>query len=259
MKPISELNNKHIEFVFTDIDDTLTDDGRLVPEAYAALWNLHNKGFKIIPITGRPAGWCELIARQWPVAGVIGENGAFYFRLVEQNMKRQFVVDNQIRVQNAQKLFAIQQEILESVPGAKIASDQFCRLFDLAVDFAEDVSPPLTESDVKKIVDIFKKYGAEAKVSSIHVNGWFGDYDKLSCCELILKNEFGIELSSNLEKFVFAGDSPNDAPMFKAFTNSVGVANVRKFEKQIEHLPKYICHSEGGKGFAELSEQLLNR
>lgn len=257
MKNISELPTKPIEYLFTDIDDTLTLDGQLVPEAFDALWKLYDKGLKLVPITGRPAGWCELIARQWPVHGVIGENGAFYFRMKNKEMYRHFVIDEDQRNKNALKLQSIKTEVLKKIPRSKVASDQFCRLFDLAIDFAEDVSPSLSDAEVQKIVQCFKDQGAQAKVSSIHVNGWFGDYDKLSCCELFLKNEFSVDMKSNLDKLVFVGDSPNDEPMFAAFKHSVGVANINKFLKQIKTPPNYICSKEGGYGFAELAKHML--
>ncbi len=257
MKDLKEFQQKQIEFVFTDIDDTLTEDGRLLPEAFAALWKLHDQGLKVIPVTGRPAGWCELIARQWPVDAVIGENGAFYFKLHNNDMKRVFAYDETTREENKNKLKAIEVDVMANVSRVQIASDQFCRLFDLAIDFAEDVKPAIPKEDIQKVVDIFKKHGAQAKVSSIHVNGWFGDYDKLSCCERFLKNEYFLSLEDCADKAVFVGDSPNDAPMFAAFKHSVGVANVKDFEDQMEHLPTYICEHKGGLGFAEFANLLL--
>lgn len=258
MKKVSELHQRQIEYIFTDIDDTLTEDGYLLPEAFSALWSLHKKGLKIIPITGRPAGWCELIARQWPVDGVVGENGAFYFRLKNNQMHRHYLVDESARQQNQKKLENIREEVLKTVPKAKVASDQFCRLFDLAIDFAEDVKPALDNKDIQKIVSCFEKHGAQAKVSSIHVNGWFGDYNKLSCCEVILKEEFHLDMKSNMDKLLFVGDSPNDEPMFAAFKNSVGVANIKNFMDQIKHPPAYVCTQSGGLGFAELAKHLLS-
>ncbi|HND86355.1 MAG TPA: HAD-IIB family hydrolase, partial [Pseudobdellovibrionaceae bacterium] len=175
MKPVSEFFSK-VDFVLTDIDDTLTDEGLLGPEAYEALWKLHQAGIRVIPITGRPAGWCEMIARQWPVAGVVGENGGFYFRYHNKKMHRHFAIDEKTRLANRQKLDDLEKRIPSEVPGCDIASDQFCRLMDLAIDFCEDV-PPLPQEKVLQIQKIFLNEGAQAKISSIHVNGWFGQYD----------------------------------------------------------------------------------
>lgn len=255
MKSPVEFVNPGVRFVFTDIDDTLTEGGLLRPEAFQAIWNLHQRGTHVVPITGRPAGWCELIARQWPVAGVVGENGGFYFRYHNRTMKRHFVNDAATRTDNQRRLERIRAEILSAVPGAQVASDQFCRLMDLAIDFCEDV-PLLPPAEVDKIVSIFKKHGAKAKVSSIHVNGWFGDYDKLTMCRTFCLREFDFDISEHNHLCLFIGDSPNDEPLFEFFKNSFGVSNVERFTKYMRHKPKFVADSPGGIGFAEIISRL---
>ncbi|MBT7044565.1 MAG: HAD-IIB family hydrolase, partial [Gammaproteobacteria bacterium] len=177
--PISDL--KSIKVVFTDIDDTLTTDGRLTADAYSAMEALRQHNIKVVPITGRPAGWCDQIARMWPVDGVVGENGAFYFYYDEKakRMIRYYVDSVSVRESNRQRLKSLGEKILETVKGCAISADQLYREADLAIDFCEDV-PPLSQADVSRIVDLFEQQGASAKISSIHVNGWFGRYDKLS-------------------------------------------------------------------------------
>lgn len=248
--------NQPLQLVFTDIDDTLTKDGQLPAESYSKLWELHKKGVSIVPVTGRPAGWCEMIARMWPVAAVIGENGAFYFEYKNQKMNRVFVTDENTRLENQKKLKTIEQEVFKNVPGSALASDQFTRLFDLAIDFCEDV-PALGQADIDKIVSVFKKHGATAKVSSIHVNGWFGEYDKKTMCEIYYKNVFGKELKENLKSCAFIGDSPNDEPLFAFFENSFAVANIKKFKSQLTHFPAFVTPSEGAQGFVEFGNQVL--
>lgn len=245
-----------ISFLLTDIDDTLTDEGLLGPEAYASLWALHRSGIHVIPITGRPAGWCEMIARQWPVSGVVGENGGFYFRYHNKKMHRHFFFDEKTQSENRAKLHQLEKEILAKVPGCALASDQFCRLMDLAIDFCEDVSP-LAKPDVQKIVALFQQHGAQAKVSSIHVNGWFGDYDKLTMTLTLLKNEFNISPEDAKKVCAFSGDSPNDEPMFGYFPHSYAVANIRNFLSDLKRKPAYITQARGGLGFTEISNILL--
>lgn len=257
MKDLSAFQSK-ISFLLTDIDDTLTDEGLLHAEAYSALWSLHEAGIKIIPVTGRPAGWCEMIARQWPVAAVVGENGGFYFRYHNKKMHREFFFDEKTQKQNRLKLDQIQQQVLSEVPGCAIASDQFCRLMDLAVDFCEDV-PALPKSSVQKIVDIFTASEAQAKVSSIHVNGWFGDYNKLSMTLRLLEKEFGVSAVNAKNICAFSGDSPNDSPMFGYFPHSFAVANVKNFSSELQHEPTYVADSNGGQGFAEIAKAILSR
>lgn len=252
---MADFKNK-IDFVLTDIDDTMTDEGRLGAEAYQAMWDLQAAGVQVIPVTGRPAGWCEMIARMWPVAGVVGENGGFYFRYHGQKMHRSFVFDAKMQTANRQKLDHLQEKILREVPGAALASDQFTRLMDLAIDFCEDV-PRLTKTDVQKIVQLFEEAGAHAKVSSIHVNGWFGDYNKLSQSLNLLKTEFGLSPEQARQRAIFIGDSPNDEPMWEFFPHSFSVANISEFLEDLKHKPRYIAASRGGRGFAEVARLIL--
>ena len=259
MKNLNEFNitaQPNIQYLLTDIDDTLTTDGKLPPCAYDSIWKLHNAGIKIIPITGRPAGWCEMIARFWPVAGIIGENGGFYFKYQNQKMHRWFFANEKTMLENKNKLKIIESEILKSVPGTAVSSDQFSRLMDLAIDFCEDV-PALPNSEIKKIVNVFESHGAVAKISSIHVNGWFGDYNKLTTTFKFLKNEFGLSESEALNQCVFVGDSPNDEPMFEKFPLSFGVGNLKNFSDQMKFLPTYIAGENGGEGFSEIVRRIL--
>lgn len=257
MKKVSEFSSP-IKFLLTDIDDTLTDDGHLGPEAYEALWSLPKAGVHVIPVTGRPAGWCEMIARVWPVSGVVGENGGFYFRYHNRKMHRHFFFDQQTQKRNRQKLQQLETEILEKIPGCDLASDQFCRLMDLAIDFCEDV-PALPRSEVQKIVDIFHAHGAQAKVSSIHVNGWFGNYDKLTMSLLFLEKEFGVTAEQAKQVCGFSGDSPNDEPMFAYFPHSFAVANIQNFLDQIKNRPTYVTEKRGGLGFTEIAQAILKK
>lgn len=254
-KKISDFHSK-IKVLFTDIDDTLTIDGQLTSDAYASIWNLYEKGISVIPITGRPAGWCELIARQWPVKGVIGENGALYFTYKNRQMYRKYFVDEAARLANQKSLDMIREEVLREVPGSAVASDQFCRLFDLAIDFCEDVTP-LGQPDIDKIVSIFKRHGAVAKVSSIHVNGWFGSYDKLSMALEFLKTEFNWTPDEAKKNCAFCGDSPNDEPMFGFFPHSFAVANIKNFINKLEYKPTYVADEIGGKGFAQVATRII--
>lgn len=262
MKPLSSFPRaaaRAVRAVLTDIDDTLTSDGRLPALAYEAMERLRAAGLIVVPVTGRPSGWCDLIARQWPVDAVVGENGAFWFRYDDaaRRMIRTYFRTEAQRHDDRRRLDAIAEEVLTRVPGASLAADQQYRAADLAIDFREDV-PPLGTADVQRIVDIFERHGATAKVSSIHVNGWYGDHDKLSCSLALLGEMFGIDGRRRPEQIVFVGDSPNDAPMFGYFPNAVGVANVRQFEGRIDALPAYVAEASFGAGFAEVAAALLS-
>ena len=262
MQPLDgmpDATRRGIRGVLTDIDETLSTRGQLTAEAYAAMERLRAAGKLVIPITGRPAGWCDHIARMWPVDAVVGENGALYMRhdAVARKLLRRFVDDEATRKRHRERLRAIADKILAAVPGSGLASDQHYRETDLAIDFCEDVSP-LDRAAIDWIVAMMKAEGMTAKVSSIHVNGWFGTYDKLTMTKQLMREAFGIDVDAERGAFVFVGDSPNDAPMFAFFPNAVGVANVRQFTDRIATLPAYVTHAESGAGFAELADFLLS-
>lgn len=262
MRPIAEFpihDAAQITTVFTDIDDTLTTDGYLPAAAYAALEDLANAGIRVAAITGRPAGWCDMIARFWPLDGVVGENGAFYFTYdrEKRKMRREYFADETTRTANAQKLARIRTRVLNEIAGCAISADQAYREADLAVDFCEDVSP-LDDAAIARIKQIFEDEGAVAKTSSIHVNGWFGDYDKLSMSRRFTSEVLGFDMDAAKHNIVFCGDSPNDAPMFGFFPNACGVANVLDFQHQMEATPRWITRQKGGAGFVEIADILLS-
>jgi len=244
--------------VFFDIDDTLTTEGCLTAAAYAAMERLHEAGLLVVPITGRPAGWCDHFARMWPVDAVVGENGAFYFRYdaAARRVIKRFQADEAERRENRRRLTVLGERILAEVPGAALASDQLYREADLAIDFCEDV-PRLPSAAIDRILALFAEADATAKVSSIHVNGWFGHYDKLTMTRTLMDEAFGVDLQAERASFVFAGDSPNDAPMFAFFPNAVGVANLRDFLDRLESAPAFLTKAAAGAGFVELTEAIL--
>jgi HAD superfamily hydrolase (TIGR01484 family) len=262
MKPFHEFPSSlknGIRCVLTDIDDTLTLQGLLPAAALTAMERLHNAGVAVIPVTGRPAGWCDHIARMWPVAAVVGENGAFYFRYDRsaRRMQRSYFKSAAERETDRRRLEELKQRILSEVPGCAVSADQAFREADLAIDFCEDV-PRLPTSDVDRIVQIFESAGARAKVSSIHVNGWFGDYDKLAMTRRLFREAFDENLDVMKTAAVFVGDSPNDQPMFAFFPNAVGVANIRDFSDRMKVLPAWVTQQAGGLGFAEIAAVLLS-
>lgn len=262
MKPLTQFPTetaRMIDYVFTDIDDTITTDGELSASSYTALEQLSDAGIKVVPVTGRPAGWCDLIARFWPVAGVIGENGAFYYSYnhTTSSMHRVFAGSAVERLQNRKKLMQIRDRVLTEVSGSAVSTDQEFRDTDLAIDICEDVAA-LAYEEVQRIKNIFEEAGAIAKISSIHVNGWFGDHDKLSMTKRFCREVLGFKLQDMLQMSIFVGDSPNDAPMFAYFSNACGVANVNDFEGQMDASPCWVSKARGGDGFVEIVNTLLN-
>ena len=259
MRPLAALPSevrRSLRFVLTDIADTLTTEGRLPSGSLKAMEQLSAAGLRVVPVTGRPAGWCDHIARMWPVDAVVGENGALYFAYDHQarRMREGYAKTPEERAADRRKLEQLRARILAEVPGAGIASDQDYRIADLAIDFCEDV-PPLPKQEIERIVAIFEAAGATAKISSIHVNGWFGSYDKLSMTRRCLAECFEVDLAAAKPQIVFAGDSPNDQPLFASFEHSVGVANVRDFD--LETPPRWVTRNRSAVGFQELAAAIL--
>lgn len=258
-RPIREFGRaeaRGLRYVLFDIDDTITENGRLLEESYSAMWALSRAGLKVVPITGRPAGWCDLIARQWPVDGVVGENGAFAFFLEDGHLERLFHPEASTPEAAHARLELLRQAVASDFPELRIAKDQQYRLFDLALDFAEE-PPALPLSAARRLKELCEGQGARAKISSIHVNAWFGNYDKLSMTELFLASRFAWNPILDLATVFFLGDSPNDEPMFQRFPLSCGVANARHFESIMKNPPAYITEKSFGCGFAEASAIIL--
>jgi HAD superfamily hydrolase (TIGR01484 family) len=272
MKPVSEMSPAEasgIRYILMDIDDTITCGGKLLASSYTALWKLKEAGLRVIPITGRPAGWCDLIAREWPVDGVVGENGALVFweapdgdpagnvALARRPRLRAEYHPQAVRNDHP-ALGRIRERALAEFPLLRVAKDQFARLFDLALDFAEE-EPVLPLHAAERVRAIALAEGARAKVSSIHVNIWMGDYDKLSMAEHFLKSRFGWQPGTGDREVVFVGDSPNDEPMFARFPLACAVANVRRYEGLIRRYPAFIAEKENAEGFVEIAETILKK
>ncbi len=246
--------------VLTDIDDTLSTRGRISAEAFTAMERLRAAGLLVIPVTGRPAGWCDLIARMWPVDAVVGENGALYMIHDDKQgrLRKHYAASATDRNVARVRFARIAERILREVPGAALASDQPYRESDLAIDYCEDVTP-LPRDSVDRIVAMMRDEGMSVRISSIHVNGWFGVYDKLTMTRTLLAEEFGVDLERERDRFIFVGDSPNDEPLFAYFPYSIGVANVRRFTDRMDVPPAYVTEREAGAGFAELVAFLTAR
>lgn len=245
-------------FVLCDLDDTLTFDGRLPSASYAAMESLERSGRRVVVVTGRPAGWCDLIARFWPVAAVVGENGAFYFRYdrAARRMIRRYQRTEEERAEDRRRLHALVDDVRAQHPGLALSADQPYRVSDVAIDFCEDVER-LSDGEIAEMVAMLRSGGATVKISSIHINAWIGSFSKLEMSRILLTEEFGLGDEEMSGSQIYVGDSPNDEPMFEYFDNSVGVANVEEFMGLITHPPRWVTSKPGGFGFAELVELML--
>jgi HAD superfamily hydrolase (TIGR01484 family) len=251
---------RRLTWFCTDIDDTLTDHGMLPAGSYGALWDLSRAGMRVVPVTGRPAGWCDHIARMWPVRGVVGENGAFWYAYDRETrrMTRRFSVPPAELESGRRRLSAIAEKVLREVPGCAIAADQPFRISDFAIDFREDV-PALPPEGVDAICRVLRGEGVQFKVSSIHVNFWLGGFDKLSCLKAFLEADAGEPWSAISGRVTFIGDSPNDEPLFEGVPEAIAVGNLRLHAGRITHFPRYITEGEGSAGFCEAAAAILGK
>jgi HAD superfamily hydrolase (TIGR01484 family) len=242
--------------VLTDIDDTLTTKGAITPDALAALHDLRAAGLPVFAITGRPAGWSEAFALAWPVNAIVAENGAVaLWRGENGELRKAYVQDAATRRHNRERLQTVARHILHTLPQTRLATDSAGRETDIAIDHSEIQS--LDHHSIAQVVQLMQAGGLHATVSSIHINGWIGEHDKLSGARWMVRERLGRHLDHELERWVYVGDSANDARMFGHFPHSVGVANVAPFLPQLDHRPRYITAAERGAGFAEMAQALL--
>ncbi len=271
MKPLADwplAQRRNITGVFTDIDDTLTTEGEITPDALEALDSLQAAGLRVIAITGRPVGWCEALIQINPILGtIVAENGSVALIKnkngiqVTQNgdslLLKLYQQDAANRSQNFRRMQQVAARVLLEVPEAGLSADSAGRETDLAFDYNEHVRlPPET---VAKVLAILQDEGMHTTVSSIHIHGCFGVFDKWRGACWIARELWGIDLARELDAWVFVGDSGNDQAMFHHFTYSVGVANIERFLPQLNHKPRYVTQGARGAGFAELARAVLQR
>ena len=242
--------------MLTDIDDTLTTDGAITPDALAALHALRASGLPVFAITGRPAGWSEPFAMAWPVDAIVAENGAVaLWRGVDGSLQKDWLQDAITRQANHAQLQAVARHIVAELPHARLSQDSPGRETDIAIDHSEFAHLP--EADIARVVTLMQAGGLHATVSSIHINGWIGHHHKLEGARWIVRQRLGRDLDAERDRWVYVGDSTNDALMFGHFPHSVGVANVARFWRQLTQHPRYVSVGERGAGFAEVAQAVL--
>ncbi|PKO60428.1 MAG: HAD family hydrolase [Betaproteobacteria bacterium HGW-Betaproteobacteria-18] len=267
MQPLSAwslTDRRHLIGVFTDIDDTLTTDGAITPEALQALACLKAAGLHVIPITGRPIGWCEPFAsgdashaiQPWPVDALVAENGAVAFAWNKhKKLSKIYQQSEATRTHNFAQMQQVAARVLRDLPEARLSQDSPGRETDIAIDHSEFSHLP--PEKIARVVRIMQSAGMQATVSSIHINGWFGSHNKLEGARWIVRELLGRDLDTELNQWVYVGDSSNDQIMFQHFKHSIGVANIRRFEAELNHRPRFITPSERGAGFAEVARAIL--
>lgn len=241
--------------VLADIDDTLTTEGRITDDARDALSRLGAAGLQVMLITGRPAGWSEPFALSLPVAAIVAENGAVALWHEDGRLHKAYQQNATTRQHNLARMREVSARIQREVPGATLSTDSAGRECDIAIDHSEFHHLP--PDAIAEVTRIMVSEGMHASVSSIHINGWYGEHDKLAGARWIVRLRLGRDLDAEMERWVYVGDSTNDQIMFQHFRHSVGVANLRRFQAELQHFPRHLCRAERGAGFAELADALL--
>jgi HAD superfamily hydrolase (TIGR01484 family) len=258
-RPLVELPARRLADVvgvLTDIDDTLTSAGQITAEALGALGRLRAAGVPTLAVTGRPMGWSEGFARSWPIDAIVAENGAVaLFHDADGRFQIEYAQDEATRAANAQRLRRVAARLLHEVPGSRLAQDSAGRVTDIAIDHAEFAS--LSAAQIEQTVQLMRAEGMHATISSIHINGWFGEHDKFSGARWIVRRLLGRDLELETDRWLYVGDSTNDQQMFGRFAISIGVANLLHFADSLTVWPAYLSDGERGQGFAEIARALL--
>lgn len=255
MTPVPDFSG--LRFLFTDVDDTLTTDGRLLPETYQALWDLADAGIAIIPVTGGCAGWCDQILRTWPVHAVIGEGGAFYAGR-EAGPKTVWHYWRS-RTEHARDQADILRTVaqLELPFEIRLAGDQSFRHVDVAIDYNQEAR--LSPSETGKVREALERAGFSVKQSSIHINVWQGDFDKCAMARRYLRLEHQLSEADMQRQAFFIGDAPNDESMFAFFPRNAAVANIAPHLAQMRAHPAAVTDQRSGLGFNELARHWLQQ
>jgi hypothetical protein len=254
-KPLRELTGP-VRALFSDLDGTLTTDGRVEASTYLALERLGEAGVPVVLVTGRPAGWGQAIATVCPMAAVVSENGGVTFVREGSGFKKLYGVPPASLPEWRRKMRAVAGDVMVEVPGARMSSDSKYREVDLAIDWNEEVH--LSREEADRVIAVLREAGFAATRSSVHVNFGPPEFDKLTACKVVIEKVLGRD-PEDLSPYVYVGDSLNDAPMFAGFPRSVGVANVRKWWDELEHRPSYLTEAAEGAGLREVVEHILGQ
>lgn len=245
-----------IRAVFTDLDGTLTDGKGVQASTIDALWRLREKGFWVVVVTGRSAGWADALMRLWPIDAAIFENGAGYFFRRQTSVELVGLASTDNTKAHRARLLELFEQAQREVPQVRLAHDQPYRLFDFAINTHEQ-DPHLSASEIQTVLRILRSEpGVVALPSSTHINFLFGHHTKRTGTESLLRDH-GQARGIDASQIVFVGDSLNDEPLFEFLEHSVGVANIADCWEKLKSRPKQTTKSRCGKGFEEVAFSLL--
>jgi hydroxymethylpyrimidine pyrophosphatase-like HAD family hydrolase len=260
MQPANALPSeeaRRLRGVLFDLDDTVLSHGVLTRVAYDALWSLRDAGLDLVAVTGRSSGWGEVLARQWPIAGCVTENGAVYAVRDGPGVALRDRCGGAERHERRVRLAALVDRVRNAVPEARLTDDVDARRSDVTWDVGERFTLP--EERVGAVKREIARVGARWSQSSVHLHATFDADDKASGAVRFCARELGEDPGAAVVRFAFVGDSGNDAPCFAAFRTTFGVANVRASLSRLSVPPRYVARCEMGAGFAEIAAEIIRK
>jgi hydroxymethylpyrimidine pyrophosphatase-like HAD family hydrolase len=260
VKPLSALapdEARRLQGLLFDLDDTLLTHGTLTRVAYESLWDMHDAGLKLVAVTGRPSGWGEVLARQWPIEGCVTENGAVHLVREGSGVARRDACGESERRSRRVRLARLVGRVRELVPEARLTDDMDARRSDVTWDIGERVKLP--DERVNAVTQLIHEAGARSMQSSVHLHATYDTDDKASGAVRFLSQQLGVEAGAAVVRFAFVGDSGNDASCFAAFRTTFGVANVRAVVSRLSVPPRYVADRPMGEGFADVAAEVLRQ
>ena len=244
----SDEERKNIEYVISDVDDTITKNGKLYPLVLDAMYRLKMSGRTIVLVTGGSTGWGDAYIRQWPVDAVICESGAVML-CHDRNGGITSIINPVIK---KDEVMEKRRALIERTAPYPFSSDQCARVFDIAYDKAM-----MTDGEIRTLKNILSAHGANSAESSIHINAWFGTYNKKSALKFFMEKCLSIKEGEYLKKSIYLGDSFNDQPLFRYIPVSIGMHTVEERRDGFEYLPLYITTGTSGDGWVEVVNALV--
>lgn len=236
--------------VVTDCDDTLTTHGALVSPALRALEALAARDIPCVIATGRPLGWGEVLARMLPVRAVVTENGGVWIVRESHGLRVAFEPTEPSVMAHVQSTV---DRLEREIPGLRRVEERTQRLTDVALDIGERVT--VAPRDVDRALALVREAGLHGIASTVHLHVSARAPDKMGGVRAAARS-MGVDDGDLTTRWIYVGDSPNDAGPFAAMARSVGVANVMRFVGRMPAWPRYVTRAEGGAGFAEVVERL---
>ncbi|NUN67340.1 HAD family phosphatase (plasmid) [Pseudanabaena biceps] len=245
---LNQADLSDIRLIASDVDGTLTDNGKFSSDFIFTLLALQSAGIKVLLVTGRSAGWVSALVNYLPVVGATAENGEVFLQ-ADGQQDLLFSVPNLSR--HRILLENTFHHVKQLFPNLRPSADNQFRITDWTFDVdnlsADDIQAISTQCDLMGWS--FTYSNVQCHIKPLHQN-------KATGLLSVLKKYFP-ELNS--QQVLTIGDSPNDKAMFNPdpFPISVGVANVRHYQNKMLHLPKYLTQASEFAGFAELAKLLL--